>query len=99
MSFFQNAMLVIGFSEAEVVALYQLVAAVLKLGNIGFQHHNNRDGTDGAQLLNQHGMSSSLYSPIHSSSLPSLPTPTLPHLFVRLSTRPICKISSIGLFC
>ena len=54
--FFQNAMLVIGFSEAEVVALYQLVAAVLKLGNIGFQHHNNRDGTDGAQLLNQHGM-------------------------------------------
>lgn len=48
-------MLVIGFSQEEVVSLYQLVACVLKLGNLQFKHHSNLDGTDGCKLLNQHG--------------------------------------------
>ena len=48
-------MLVIGFSEAEVVSLYELVACVLKLGNLQFKHHANLDGTDGCRLLNQNG--------------------------------------------
>ena len=48
-------MRIIGFSDSEVVQLYQLVACVLKLGNIEFQHLGNLDGTDGCKLLNQSG--------------------------------------------
>ena len=48
-------MLVMGLDEAEIVSLYGLVASVLKLGNLEFQHRPNLDGTDGCRLLNQQG--------------------------------------------
>ena len=46
---------VIGFSEEEVVLIFQLVSCVLKLGNLQFQHYNNIDGTDGARIANDDG--------------------------------------------
>ncbi len=48
-------MTVIGFEEDEVVRVFQLVAAVLKLGNVQFVHHNNIDGTDGARISHEDG--------------------------------------------
>ncbi len=51
----QKAMEVIGFSQEEMVSVFQLVASVLKLGNIHFQHHSNIDGTDGCKLINDNG--------------------------------------------
>ena len=51
----QGAMEVIGFNRQETAAVFQLVSAVLKLGNVQFKHHANMDGTDGCQLINEHG--------------------------------------------
>ena len=48
---------VIGFQSAEIVAIFQLVASVLKLGNIRFQHISNIDGTDGCKILDEEGKS------------------------------------------
>lgn len=45
----------IGFTAAEVVSVFQLVATVLKLGNIIFQHHSNIDGTDGCKVAHDDG--------------------------------------------
>ena len=53
---------VIGFHAEEVVALFQLIACVLKLGNLQFQHHNNIDGTDGSRIANDDGASPHLQS-------------------------------------
>ena len=52
----QKALEVIGFQQEEVVQVFQLVAAVLKLGNLTFLHQSNMDGTDGCKLSNDHGM-------------------------------------------
>jgi len=46
---------VLGFTTDEVTALFQLVAAILKLGNVQFQHRSNIDGTDGCRLTNEEG--------------------------------------------
>ena len=46
---------VIGFAKEETVAIFQLVATVLKLGNVNFRHHANIDGTDGCRLFNEEG--------------------------------------------
>lgn len=51
----QSAMKVIGFKENELSLVFQLVACVLKLGNIHFQHISNFDGTDGCKLINEEG--------------------------------------------
>ena len=53
--FFQRAMEVIGFEKEEITAVFQLVASVLKLGNIELQHHSNIDGTDGCRILGDYG--------------------------------------------
>jgi myosin heavy subunit len=53
----QRALEVLGFDREEVSSLFQLVASVLKLGNVGFKHRPNIDGTDGCQLINQEGLS------------------------------------------
>ena len=52
---FQKALEVIGFKQEEVVCVFQLVASVLKLGNVTFLHQSNMDGTDGCKLANDHG--------------------------------------------
>lgn len=46
---------IIGFAKQELVCIFQLVAGVLKLGNVQFQHHSNIDGTDGCKLSNEDG--------------------------------------------
>ena len=46
---------VIGFQPMEIIAVFQLVASVLKLGNIRFQHISNIDGTDGCKILDEEG--------------------------------------------
>ncbi|KAK7488188.1 hypothetical protein BaRGS_00020630 [Batillaria attramentaria] len=46
----QNGMRVIGFHEEEITALWQLVASILKLGNVEFSHRQNADGTDGCDI-------------------------------------------------
>ncbi|XP_013388317.1 unconventional myosin-Ia-like [Lingula anatina] len=46
----KRAMEVIGFSPEEVRGVFELVASVLKLGNVEFVGQSNMDGTDGCQL-------------------------------------------------
>lgn len=50
----------LGFSEGEAGAMFHLVAAILKIGNLQFQHRSNLDGTDGCRLLNEEGSSEML---------------------------------------
>ena len=52
---FQHGMEVIGFTSGEVTSLFQLIASILKLGNIDFSHRSNDDGTDGCDLSNTAG--------------------------------------------
>ena len=51
----QHALEVLGFEKEDYVIIFQLVAAILKLGNIQFQHKSNMDGTDGCKILNTEG--------------------------------------------
>lgn len=50
-------MRIIGFREEEMTALWQLVASILKLGNIQFSPRTNADNTDGCDLANPKGSS------------------------------------------
>lgn len=49
-SLIKNGMEVIGFSQEEVAMTFQLVASILKLGNVVFIPKSNKDGTDGCDL-------------------------------------------------
>lgn len=44
---------VIGFHKDEITHILQLVAAILKLGNVQFSHRSNPDGTDGCDIANE----------------------------------------------
>lgn len=44
-----------GFSQDEMFAAFQIVSAVLKLGNAQFQPRANMDGTEGCNLMNEYG--------------------------------------------
>jgi hypothetical protein len=46
---------VLGLDDAEQLAVFSVVAAVLKLGNVGFTAVNNIDGTEGCALHNEYG--------------------------------------------
>ena len=46
---------VIGFRRDEITSVLQLVASVLKLGNVEFSHRSNPDGTDGCDIGNTNG--------------------------------------------
>ena len=48
-------MKVIGIEDYEVVAIFEMLAAVLKIGNTEFKHQNNFDGTDGCRIINAEG--------------------------------------------
>ena len=45
----------IGFSADDIVSIFQILSAVLKLGNLQFIPRANIDGTEGCALLNQYG--------------------------------------------
>ncbi|XP_053408862.1 unconventional myosin-Ib-like isoform X3 [Mercenaria mercenaria] len=48
----KTGMEVIGFYRTEITEVFQLVASVLKLGNVEFSHRSNADGTDGCDISN-----------------------------------------------
>ncbi|KAG1705488.1 Unconventional myosin-Ib [Nymphon striatum] len=50
----KRALNTIGFSENEVLLVFQLISAVLKLGNLDFRPHANLDGTEGCIILNDY---------------------------------------------
>lgn len=57
----QTGMEVIGFYREEITHVLQLVASVLKLGNVEFSHRSNSDGTDGCDISNTAGMYLAFY--------------------------------------
>lgn len=48
-------MRIIGFTEEETRAVLQMVAAVLKLGNVTFSPRLNADNTDGSDVATLKG--------------------------------------------
>ncbi|XP_052803474.1 unconventional myosin-Ia-like isoform X2 [Mya arenaria] len=48
----KTGMEVIGFLPSEITDVLQLVASVLKLGNVSFTPRSNQDGTDGCDIAN-----------------------------------------------
>ncbi|GFR66958.1 unconventional myosin-Ia-like [Elysia marginata] len=48
----QKGMEIIGFSEEERNQVLQLLASILKLGNVQFADRPNEDGTDGSDIVN-----------------------------------------------
>lgn len=51
----QNAMQIVGFMEDEVQTVLELVAAVLKLGNIEFKPESRCNGTDESRIKDKNG--------------------------------------------
>jgi len=47
---------IIGFDPEEILSVFQIVSAVLKLGNLQFIPRANIDGTEGCSLLNEYGL-------------------------------------------
>uniref|UniRef100_A0A672IGV7 Myosin IB n=1 Tax=Salarias fasciatus TaxID=181472 RepID=A0A672IGV7_SALFA len=51
-----NAMQIVGFMEDEVQSVLELVAAVLKLGNIEFKHESRCNGTDESRIKDKNDL-------------------------------------------
>lgn len=54
-SLIQNAMQIVGFMEDEVQSVLELVAAVLKLGNIEFKPESRVNGFDESRVKDKNG--------------------------------------------
>ncbi|XP_071478875.1 unconventional myosin-Ia-like [Diadema antillarum] len=54
----QKALQIIGFADEEILAVYKLLASVLKLGNIKFKKYTTHNGTEGVKIMNQEEMDS-----------------------------------------
>jgi len=52
---------IIGFSPEDIFSVFQIVSAVLKLGNLQFIPRANIDGTEGCSLLNEYGWNHFLF--------------------------------------
>lgn len=52
----QNAMQIVGFMEDEMQSVLELVAAVLKLGNIEFKPESRCNGTDESRIKDKNGV-------------------------------------------
>ncbi|XP_029967196.1 unconventional myosin-Ib isoform X1 [Salarias fasciatus] len=52
----RNAMQIVGFMEDEVQSVLELVAAVLKLGNIEFKHESRCNGTDESRIKDKNDL-------------------------------------------
>lgn len=61
----QNAMQIVGFMEDEVQSVLQLVAAVLKLGNIEFKPESRSNGLDESRVKDKNGDWSHNANPAH----------------------------------
>lgn len=53
----QKALESVGFSAEDIVNIFRIVAAVLKLGNLIFTPVSNIDGTEGCSINNDYGTS------------------------------------------
>ena len=51
----KTGMEIIGFQQEEISGIFQLLAAILKLGNVDFTERPNPDGTDGCDVVNIDG--------------------------------------------
>lgn len=51
----QNAMQIVGFMEDEVQSVLELVAAILKLGNIEFKPESRVNGFDESRVKDKNG--------------------------------------------
>lgn len=51
----QNAMQIVGFMEDEMQSVFELVAAVLKLGNIEFKPESRCNGIDESRVKDKNG--------------------------------------------
>jgi len=54
----QKALETVGFTSEEIMNIFRVVAAVLKLGNLIFDPVNNIDGTEGCCINNEYGSQS-----------------------------------------
>lgn len=55
MSRFQNAMQIVGFMDHETQSVFEVVAAVLKLGNIEFKPECRANGLDESKIKDKNG--------------------------------------------
>lgn len=46
-----------GFSSEEILSIFKILAAILKLGNLNFIPITNIDGTEGCEISNDYGKS------------------------------------------
>lgn len=46
---------VLGFTSEEVLSIFKILAAILKLGNLNFIPITNIDGTEGCEISNDYG--------------------------------------------
>jgi hypothetical protein len=47
---------IIGFTNEEITSVFQVVASILKLGNVDFDHKTNKNGTDSCMVKNDKGL-------------------------------------------
>ena len=52
----QNAMEIIGFSPEEISSIFELLAAILNIGNITFDGYSLPDGTTACNMQNIEGI-------------------------------------------
>nr|XP_006825386.1 PREDICTED: unconventional myosin-Ib-like [Saccoglossus kowalevskii] len=52
----QKAMQVLGFSDEEILGIYKLLAAILKLGNIQFECYTEKSGMEAVKILQEKEM-------------------------------------------
>jgi myosin I len=46
---------VLGFTSEEILSIFKILAAILKLGNLNFIPITNIDGTEGCEISNDYG--------------------------------------------
>ena len=46
---------ILGFSCDELISIFKILAAILKLGNLNFVPITNIDGTEGCEISNDYG--------------------------------------------
>lgn len=46
---------ILGFSQEEILSIFKILAAILKLGNLNFIPITNIDGTEGCEISNDYG--------------------------------------------
>lgn len=53
--FLQRAMEDLGMTQTEIMDIFRIMAAILKLGNVNFIPTTNMDGTEGCAISNDYG--------------------------------------------